>query len=249
MKKNGGSQPYATDATSRHSRSSVRSFAADLWQVYLGEGSREYEDVREFFRRTCITEGLGRPLVGALKWLSSGGGDPGNRASRSSSGEARLDLLLALDEHRSWQSAGRASPTDSTASWIPAIAELAAGSRGHRRHRSVDKHSAEGENRLVDHEGVVSRLKDIEPLARRWRIKELAVFGSALREDFSRRSDVYLLVVFEDGAHLSLFDLVDLQAELEQLLGRPVDLVEKAGLTNPYRRAKILRIAKTIYAA
>jgi hypothetical protein len=101
----------------------------------------------------------------------------------------------------------------------------------------------------VNNKEITSRLKDIEPLARKWRIKELAMFGSALRDDSSSGSDVDLMVVFEDDAHLSLFDLVDLQAELEQLLERPVDLVEKAGLTNPYRRAEILRTAKTIYAA
>ena len=101
----------------------------------------------------------------------------------------------------------------------------------------------------MNQEGIVSRLKSIKPLAKKWKIKELAVFGSALRGDFSSGSDVDLLVVFEDDAHFSLFDLVDLKAELEQLLGRPVDLVEKAGLTNPYRRAEILQTAKTIYAA
>ena len=101
----------------------------------------------------------------------------------------------------------------------------------------------------MNQEWIVSRLKGIKPLAKKWKIKELAVFGSALRDDFSSRSDVDLLVVFEDEAHFSLFDLVDLKAELEQLLGRPVDLVEKAGLTNPYRRAEILQTAKTIYAA
>jgi hypothetical protein len=42
---------------------------------------------------------------------------------------------------------------------------------------------------------------------------------------------------------------VDLKDELEQLWGRPVDLVEKAGLVNPHRRAEILQTAKTIYAA
>jgi len=101
----------------------------------------------------------------------------------------------------------------------------------------------------VNQDGIVSRLKSIKPLAKKWKIKELAVFGSALRDDFSSRSDMDLLVVFEDDAHFSLFDLVDLKDELEQLLGRPVDLVEKAGLTNPYRRAEILQTAKTIYAA
>ena len=94
-----------------------------------------------------------------------------------------------------------------------------------------------------------ARVKNIKHVARRWKIKELAVFGSALRDEFSSRSDIDLLVVFEDDAHFSLFDLVDLKVELEQLLGRPVDIVEKAGLTNPYRRAEILKTAKTIYAA
>ena len=91
--------------------------------------------------------------------------------------------------------------------------------------------------------------KSIEPLAKRWKIKEIAVFGSALRDEFSSGSDIDLLVQFEDDAHCSLFDLVDLKDELEKLLGRPVDLVEKAGLTNPYRQSEILQTAKTIYEA
>jgi predicted nucleotidyltransferase len=98
-------------------------------------------------------------------------------------------------------------------------------------------------------EEIAARVKNIEPLARRWKIKELAVFVSALRDDFSIQNDVDLLVVFEDDAHFSLFVHVDLQAELEQLLGQPVDPVEKASFTNPYRRAEILQTAKTIYAA
>jgi predicted AAA+ superfamily ATPase len=51
-------------------------FAADLWQVYLGEGSDEYRDPKEFFRRTYLTESLKRMLVGAVERLSGKGGDP-----------------------------------------------------------------------------------------------------------------------------------------------------------------------------
>jgi predicted AAA+ superfamily ATPase len=51
-------------------------FAADLWQVYLGEGSDEYRDPKEFFRRTYLTESLKRMLVGAVERLSAKGGDP-----------------------------------------------------------------------------------------------------------------------------------------------------------------------------
>nr|MDP9484837.1 Swt1 family HEPN domain-containing protein [Actinomycetota bacterium] len=51
-------------------------FAADLAQVYRGEGADEYRDPREFFRRTFLTEGLRRLLGNALRRLSGAGGDP-----------------------------------------------------------------------------------------------------------------------------------------------------------------------------
>ncbi len=51
-------------------------FAADLWQVHLGEGSPEYRDPVEFFRRTYLTESLRRLLVGAVKRIYGKGGDP-----------------------------------------------------------------------------------------------------------------------------------------------------------------------------
>jgi len=51
-------------------------FAADLAQVYRGEGVSEYRDPREFFRRTFLTEGLRRLLSNAFRRLSGGGGDP-----------------------------------------------------------------------------------------------------------------------------------------------------------------------------
>lgn len=51
-------------------------FAADLWQVHLGEGSDEYRNPTEFFRRTFLTESLQHLLIGGLQRLSGGGGDP-----------------------------------------------------------------------------------------------------------------------------------------------------------------------------
>jgi len=51
-------------------------FAADLWQVHLGEGTDEYRNPVEFFRRTYLTESLRGMLVGAVKRLSGNGGDP-----------------------------------------------------------------------------------------------------------------------------------------------------------------------------
>lgn len=51
-------------------------FAADLWQVHLGEGSDEYKKPAEFFRRTYLTESLTGLLSGAALRLSGAGGDP-----------------------------------------------------------------------------------------------------------------------------------------------------------------------------
>lgn len=51
-------------------------FAADLWQVHLGEGTPEYRDPVEFYRRTYLTESLKEMLTKAVQRLTSGGGDP-----------------------------------------------------------------------------------------------------------------------------------------------------------------------------
>src|SRR6266704_2922801 len=51
-------------------------FAADLWQVHLGEGTDEYRKPTEFFRRTYLTESLRRLLIGAVQRISGAGGDP-----------------------------------------------------------------------------------------------------------------------------------------------------------------------------
>ena len=90
---------------------------------------------------------------------------------------------------------------------------------------------------------------EIDAFCQRWRVVELAVFGSVLREDFRPDSDVDVLVSFEPNAHWSLFDFVTMQDELESLFGRPVDLVEKEGLRNPFRRHAILSSQEVLYAA
>ena len=89
----------------------------------------------------------------------------------------------------------------------------------------------------------------IADFCQRWQIKELAIFGSTLREDFRPDSDVDLLVVFEDQAPWDLFDLIDAEEELEQIFGRKVDLVEKGTIRNPFRRQHILQHHEVIYAS
>jgi predicted AAA+ superfamily ATPase len=65
--------PHADVASGRYQQAE---FAADLWQVHLGEGSAEYREPREFYRRTYLTESLKRLLVGGVQRLSGQGGDP-----------------------------------------------------------------------------------------------------------------------------------------------------------------------------
>src|SRR5215212_3641048 len=92
----------------------------------------------------------------------------------------------------------------------------------------------------------------IDAFCRKWEIVEFALFGSVLRDDFGPESDVDVLVSFGPGARRILFDLVDMEAELAEIFGRPVDLVTRSGVEsgrNPFRRRLILESARVIYAA
>lgn len=92
----------------------------------------------------------------------------------------------------------------------------------------------------------------IEEFCRRWKIVELAIFGSVLRDDFRSESDIDLLVRFASDAEWSLFDHARMEQELGELLGREVDLVSRSAVEqspNWIRRKEILRTARTLYAA
>ena len=65
--------PHKDVASGRYQQAE---FAADLWQVNLGEGTDEYKNPVEFFRRTYLTESLKGMLVGAVRRLAGDGGDP-----------------------------------------------------------------------------------------------------------------------------------------------------------------------------
>jgi hypothetical protein len=89
----------------------------------------------------------------------------------------------------------------------------------------------------------------IAAFCRRNRIRELAPFGSALRNDFRPDSDMDVLVTFAPNAKIGLFELAAMEEELQVMLGRKVDLAEKPGLRNPFRRHEILRSMDVIYAS
>jgi predicted nucleotidyltransferase len=88
----------------------------------------------------------------------------------------------------------------------------------------------------------------LERLCRRYSVRELALFGSALREDFGPDSDLDVLVTFEAGSHVGFLALAALQRELQELLGRRVDLVPRDGL-KAMIQDEILGQARIFYAA
>jgi uncharacterized protein len=89
----------------------------------------------------------------------------------------------------------------------------------------------------------------IQQFCRRWKIRELALFGSVLRTDFRPDSDVDMLVTFSDDADWGLLAHIQMQQELATLLQRRVDLVSKHALersANWVRREAILNTAQVI---
>jgi predicted nucleotidyltransferase len=89
----------------------------------------------------------------------------------------------------------------------------------------------------------------VADFCQRWKVVEMALFGSVLRDDFGPESDIDVLVTFQPDAPWSLWDILDMRDELHQIFGRQIDLVEKDALRNPFRKREILQNHKVVYAA
>ena len=89
----------------------------------------------------------------------------------------------------------------------------------------------------------------IEDFCVRWKISEMALFGSVLSNEFRPESDIDVLVTFKADAGWGLFEFVDMIDELKVIFGRKIDLVEKCSLRNPFRRETIVAGNEVIYAA
>lgn len=92
--------------------------------------------------------------------------------------------------------------------------------------------------------------KELAEFCGRWKIAELSLFGSALRDDFGPDSDVDVLASFTPEARHTLFDMVRMQTELEEIVGRKVDLVSRRGIEksrNYLRRSEIIKSAEVFY--
>jgi uncharacterized protein len=89
-------------------------------------------------------------------------------------------------------------------------------------------------------------LERIEAFCRRNPIQKLSLFGSVLRDDFTDKSDVDFLVELDPTAHVGLFEFLHMQFELQDMIGRPVDLRTPEDLHERFRQ-KVVDQAETVY--
>ena len=102
----------------------------------------------------------------------------------------------------------------------------------------------------ISRHGITLPMGPIAEFCRRWKIRELAVFGSFLRDDFGDQSDIDLLIDATMGTSWTFADLFAMQEEMAGLLGRKVEFVERTAVErcrNYIRRRHILATAEPIY--
>lgn len=87
----------------------------------------------------------------------------------------------------------------------------------------------------------------VAEFCRRWGVAEFAVFGSVLRADFDDKSDVDVLLTFEKGTFHGIDEYLGMRDELEAMLGRRVDIVNRESLRNPYLRQKVLETRRVVH--
>lgn len=91
--------------------------------------------------------------------------------------------------------------------------------------------------------------EQLAALCKRWKIRELSLFGSVARGEARPDSDIDLLVEFEPDSEWSLFDVGRLHYEAEEMFGRKVDLVQERLIRGERRRRSILKDKTRLYAA
>jgi predicted nucleotidyltransferase len=91
----------------------------------------------------------------------------------------------------------------------------------------------------------------IHEFCRKWKITELSVFGSILRDEFGPDSDVDFLVSWDRRARWDAFDHIQMEEELAKIVGRRVDLVARGAVEiseNRFRKHHILSTAESVFA-
>jgi len=100
-------------------------------------------------------------------------------------------------------------------------------------------------NQLIEQQKVA-----VAELCRGFRVKRLYLFGSAARERFdSRPNDLDFLVTMEDRQPTGSYAdrILGLADALEQLFGRPVDLITEESIRNPYFRGEVEATRQLVY--
>jgi len=92
-------------------------------------------------------------------------------------------------------------------------------------------------------------MKRIEEFCGKYGVEEFSLFGSVLRDDFGPDSDVDVMLKFKPGHGFTFENTPDIQEELESTFGRPVDVIEKGRISNPFRRHAIMSSYRVVYAA
>ncbi len=92
----------------------------------------------------------------------------------------------------------------------------------------------------------------IHEFCRKWKIKELCIFGSILRDDYRPDSDIDLLADYEQDAEWDLFDHMEMEEDLGQIVGRSVDVLDRIGVEtcrNRFLKSEILSSIEPIHAS
>ena len=102
--------------------------------------------------------------------------------------------------------------------------------------------------RMTPVSGIDIPVEGIAVICRKYKVRQLGFFDSVARGEATPQSDIDILLEFLSDSGMSLFQLEDLSQELEQLLGRKVDLVSKRGL-KPRVRPYVMRDLRIVYEA
>jgi hypothetical protein len=115
------------------------------------------------------------------------------------------------------------------------------------RHRESEDYGGQVMGKI----GIDIPREKIAAFCKKWKIRELALFGSVLSDNFGLDSDIDVLVAFSEDSRRTLFDLVHMETELKKIFGREVDIVSRRGIEssrNYIRRNAILNSAEAVYA-
>ena len=92
-------------------------------------------------------------------------------------------------------------------------------------------------------------MTQIESFCQKYGVEEFALFGSVLRKDFGPDSDIDVMLKFKPGYGFTFENTPNIQDDLKQIFGRPIDVIEKGKIRNPLRRQAIMSAYQVVYAA